>query len=241
MDGLSTQELRRLHDVLDPTVEPEAGDLIGQQVLEVIADLMRSDVVSLQVMNHRQHKLLLQRTAPAPDDSDGGLRALFWSGFAGSGCSYPQRTGDMHILWSGYSPPSTPEAGAIMREFGDAMPWQDEVVVPLESHDADDHRLLLFRNEGPKYSERDILVLSLVRAAVAQRHARQVYRSSARSSLTARQVEILRLVADGSTNRQIARALTISEGTTRTHLANIYTKLGASNRTQALAVAGLLT
>jgi DNA-binding NarL/FixJ family response regulator len=50
-----------------------------------------------------------------------------------------------------------------------------------------------------------------------------------------RQNELLRLLAAGHTNSQIARRLGISEGTVRTHLENIYDKLGVSSRTAAVA------
>jgi DNA-binding CsgD family transcriptional regulator len=53
--------------------------------------------------------------------------------------------------------------------------------------------------------------------------------------LTPRQEELLRLLAAGHTNAQIARRLGISEGTVRTHLENIYEKLNVSSRTAAVA------
>ncbi len=53
--------------------------------------------------------------------------------------------------------------------------------------------------------------------------------------LTQREVEILRQVARGSTNRQIAQELVISEKTVARHLANVYLKLGVSTRTAAVA------
>jgi DNA-binding NarL/FixJ family response regulator len=52
--------------------------------------------------------------------------------------------------------------------------------------------------------------------------------------LTTRQQELLRLVAAGHTNAQIARRLGISEGTVRTHLENIYRLLQVSSRTAAV-------
>jgi DNA-binding CsgD family transcriptional regulator/tetratricopeptide (TPR) repeat protein len=55
--------------------------------------------------------------------------------------------------------------------------------------------------------------------------------------LTAREREVLALVADGRTNRQIAEALFISQKTASTHVSNILAKLGASNRAEAAAVA----
>lgn len=53
--------------------------------------------------------------------------------------------------------------------------------------------------------------------------------------LTAREEQVLRLVADGATNRQMADALAISEKTVARHLSNTFTKLGVSSRAAATA------
>ncbi len=58
-------------------------------------------------------------------------------------------------------------------------------------------------------------------------------RESASDSLTEREVEVLQLVAQGRSNREIAAQLTISETTVRGHVSNILTKLHLSSRTQA--------
>ncbi|MHA7304409.1 response regulator [Arthrobacter sp. TMN-49] len=55
--------------------------------------------------------------------------------------------------------------------------------------------------------------------------------------LSAREVELVELLATGMSNRAIARALFISEATVKTHLVHIYDKLGVDNRTAAIAVA----
>jgi DNA-binding CsgD family transcriptional regulator len=55
--------------------------------------------------------------------------------------------------------------------------------------------------------------------------------------LTAREVEVLRLLATGRTNRAIAESLVISEKTVARHVANIFTKLGLSSRSAATAYA----
>jgi DNA-binding NarL/FixJ family response regulator len=52
-------------------------------------------------------------------------------------------------------------------------------------------------------------------------------------SLTRRELEILRLVAEGGTNARIARSLWVTEQTVKFHLSNIYRKLGVANRTEA--------
>lgn len=64
--------------------------------------------------------------------------------------------------------------------------------------------------------------------------------SSSPDSLTARELEVLSLVAEGASNRQIARRLFLSEATVKTHLAHAFDKLQAENRTAAVAAARAL-
>ena len=55
----------------------------------------------------------------------------------------------------------------------------------------------------------------------------------AADSLTARERDVLTLIAEGATNRQIARRLGVTERTARTHVSNILAKLDLTSRTQA--------
>lgn len=55
--------------------------------------------------------------------------------------------------------------------------------------------------------------------------------------LTEREVEVLRLLAEGSANKQIARTLFVTEATVKSHLAHIFTKLGVDSRSRAVHVA----
>ncbi|HEX7254749.1 MAG TPA: response regulator transcription factor [Gaiellaceae bacterium] len=57
--------------------------------------------------------------------------------------------------------------------------------------------------------------------------------SESPGGLTRRELEILRLVAEGHSNSQLARMLWVTEQTVKFHLSNIYRKLGVSNRTEA--------
>lgn len=53
------------------------------------------------------------------------------------------------------------------------------------------------------------------------------------NDLTEREIEVLRLIAQGATNREIATQLVISEGTVKNHISNILSRLGLRDRTQA--------
>ncbi|HEU0002500.1 MAG TPA: response regulator transcription factor [Ktedonobacteraceae bacterium] len=55
--------------------------------------------------------------------------------------------------------------------------------------------------------------------------------------LSAREVEVLKLLAAGASNREIADALVLAEGTVKNHVSNILSKLHADNRTQAANLA----
>ena len=55
--------------------------------------------------------------------------------------------------------------------------------------------------------------------------------------LSEREIELLRLLADGNTNKMLADELGISENTVKAHLKNIFQKLGVSDRTHAVTVA----
>ncbi|MDZ8276851.1 response regulator transcription factor [Microbacterium aquimaris] len=66
----------------------------------------------------------------------------------------------------------------------------------------------------------------------------------AAASLTVRETEVLRLVAAGRSNKQIAAALGIGESTVKTHLLRVFEKLDVADRTRAVTLAmerGLLT
>jgi DNA-binding NarL/FixJ family response regulator len=79
--------------------------------------------------------------------------------------------------------------------------------------------------------------------AVATRLMGQM-RAPASDALSQRELEVLALIARGSTNREAAAALFISEATVKTHLLHVYAKLGVKDRAAAVAVAferGLLS
>ncbi|MFG2905902.1 response regulator [Kitasatospora sp. NPDC048286] len=134
-----------------------------------------------------------------------------------------------------------------VRQLKTAVP--DSRIVVLTMHDDDElvHSLL---SEGAfgylhKSATREVL-LAAVRSAVAggtilftpqrptARPPRPADRPEPQNVLTSRELEVLTCVAEAMSNRQIGRRLGITEGTVKRHLRNIFTKLEATTRLDAV-------
>ena len=86
-------------------------------------------------------------------------------------------------------------------------------------------------------------ILSAIRAVSQDRPytsssiAAKALQRMSKPSLTQRELDVLQLLAEGRSNKDIARRLSITEGTAKTHVKAILTKLDAISRTEAVAVA----
>ena len=78
---------------------------------------------------------------------------------------------------------------------------------------------------------------ALIPPVVASKLLRQVREAESPDALTARETEVLSLVASGLANKEIAARLSISERTVKFHVSAVLSKLGAKNRTQAVRLA----
>jgi DNA-binding NarL/FixJ family response regulator len=76
---------------------------------------------------------------------------------------------------------------------------------------------------------------STLAATVADRLMQRM--RTPREALSAREIEVLTLVADGLTNQQISKRLHLSQATVKSHLVHVYTKLGVDSRTSAVRAA----
>jgi DNA-binding NarL/FixJ family response regulator len=129
-------------------------------------------------------------------------------------------------------------------------------VLVLTTYDTDSHVLPAIEAGATGYLLKDAPRDELLRAvraaargesvlspAVAARLMSRV-RSPGAGPLSQREIQVLELVASGTTNREAAARLFITEATVKSHLLNIYAKLGVSDRAAAVAQAfnqGLLT
>lgn len=100
-------------------------------------------------------------------------------------------------------------------------------------------RTFAFVRTHADFGERERTLLNLLQPHMLQHRRAAEVRGRARAhlrvelGLTEREVEVLRHVAEGMRNREIARALWIAPGTVRKHLDHIYAKLEVQNRTAA--------
>lgn len=237
--SLSESDLRRLLDVVSPESIASDGPEIPEEVMRGIAELIPCDSVSFFVLDiHRSETTcdqeLLLTGAPDADDTD----HLFWEAFWESqSCSSP-------ALLSGECPVSMWQdfyserdfARLKMAEYQRQMEFWHELLVCLPPQGGLQRRLMLARGATDRpFSERDRLLLTLLRPHLADVRNRVEAKRRTVPALTPRQLELLRRVAAGHTNRRVGRDLGISEGTVRKHLEHIYARLGVNSRTEAVA------
>ncbi len=129
---------------------------------------------------------------------------------------------------------------AIRREFPDAR------ILMLSTYVTDEEIYGALQAGAMAYLvksvQREELIRAIRKAAVGQRHippevAARLADRVARSELSMRELEVLRLLVGGRRNREIAGALDITEGTVKLHVSSILGKLGVSDRTEAVTVA----
>jgi DNA-binding NarL/FixJ family response regulator len=87
-------------------------------------------------------------------------------------------------------------------------------------------------NQGEQWIDRETLSRAFGRVVMRDSVAREAGRS-----LTPRELEIVRMIAQGLRNKAVAERLSISEGTVKIHLHNIYEKLGVDGRLELVLFA----
>lgn len=129
---------------------------------------------------------------------------------------------------------------AICKEFPDAA------IIMLSTHDGEEDIYRSFQAGARTYmlktAAREDLIQTIRAVHVGERcispaiGARLAERMT-RAELTAREIEVLKLIARGKSNKEIGSALGITEATIKLHVGHILTKLNASDRTQATTTA----
>jgi predicted ATPase/DNA-binding CsgD family transcriptional regulator len=92
-------------------------------------------------------------------------------------------------------------------------------------------------DEGRQFSSADAVAEALAIAASAGQEPQPAPEDASAFRLTARELDVLRLLVEGHSDRQIGEALFIGARTVQTHVANLFAKLGVNARAEAAAVA----
>jgi len=129
---------------------------------------------------------------------------------------------------------------AIRKEFPEAR------LIVLTTYDGDEDIYRSLQAGAKGYLLKDVFFEELestirsvhaggrrIPAAIAERLAERM----SGSELTSREMEVLQLIVKGQSNREIGNTLNISEATVKSHINNLLTKLGVSDRTQAATTA----
>jgi DNA-binding CsgD family transcriptional regulator len=237
---VSERDLRTLLGI----VAGDRGDLpaagLPGSLLSDLMSVVRCDVVAFFGLDSARQAYWFGQDVPSKDMSDAlGFWAHYWD------CpffSYPDRSGDLRSVTkiSDWYSARQWHASGIYCDYLRAQEVEHQLALCLPATPGPyggpgrTIRLAFFRGHGRDFSERDRALLALLRP-----HLHRAYRDAERRrnpapALTPRQWELLRLIAAGRTNAQIARQLGVSEGTVRIHLQNIYARLQVPSRTAAV-------
>ncbi len=236
--GISDTDLRSLLDVVDRGRCGGPGEHVPTSVLCDLVTVVACDEVTFQVMDPYRQAGSVQDVEAITHAGDDEEWDLWWPAFW-EHCSYSLRSGDYVSVTRGSDALPGRTVGPHWSAYLEASPESGahHAMVSLPPAGSTDRRLLLWRESGPDFSDRDIHLLSLLRPHLVDVFDRHQEAREGTPDLTARQREILRLVADGLTNGQIARRLGLADATVRKHLENTYARLGVTSRTAAVTSA----
>ena len=233
---VTTRDLQRLAAVADPAHLDGPGEPMPVSLLQSLAELIPCDDVTYEAQDPAAAKEIIVQTFPAYEhEDDPELTDFYWQ-VMWPACPWnPPRTGDYVTVRRTTDLQSTAEfkvsPGA---EYHRLIGLRHLVTVPLPPRGPIDHRIMLWRADGRDFSDREIALLQLLRPHLVLLHGEVLRRDSPASLLTARQQQLVALVAAGHTNLQVAHRMSLSEGTVRRHLENIYSRLNVNSRTAAV-------
>jgi DNA-binding CsgD family transcriptional regulator len=238
---ISDRDVRTMLRMVDcPDDAPGGPDQpIPWSVLAGLRDLISCESINFfELDSDRQ---VVQYNQTLPDDELGepqaaSLLAAFWAHYPSCRpCSYPDDSGDLTSVttFSDFYSQRELRATGMYADYFSEFSAEREIMLCLPSPRYRTLRLMLVRGRGPDFSDRDRALLRLLRPHLYARFKASTRRPPV--ELTARQRELLGLVAAGYTNGQIARRMSVADSTVRKHLENIFERLQVTSRTAAVA------
>jgi len=241
---MTDTDIRALLEVFERCQPAAEDDIFYADVLTGLRELIPCQEITFQLMDvaEQRLKVLFVGDEGVQRDETVGMTneftTLFWQEFwEEDGCASTVTTGDYcTLLHHAETSRTRAEANSAMGSLYASLGIKDEILVPMTPMGGTDRRLLLNRGEdSPDFSEREKAMLALARPRIAELHTRRDRELRGEPHLTPRQWEVLRQVAKGAGNTQIARTLGLSDATVRKHLENIFLRLRVQSRTEALA------
>jgi DNA-binding CsgD family transcriptional regulator len=229
---ISDRDLRRMLEIANWRDSSDSPAAMPWAVMHGLGELISCDGVAFLHLDSTRQQILAGQDLPHDDQAD-DLNPAFWKHYPSCRpCSYPDDTGDLTsvITLSDFYSQRELRATGMYADYLKPYRVEHEILMCLPSPRYRTLRLLMYRGRGPDFSDRDRAVLTLLRP-----HLFNAYRAGTRPDLTARQHELMRLVAAGYTNGQIARRLAVADSTVRKHLENIFARLRVTSRTAAVA------
>jgi DNA-binding CsgD family transcriptional regulator len=242
MDRLAASEFRRIHGFLRTALDADGDDAFPAPVLEALRRLVPCDVVSYGHYAAQGRRWGIRAAPegviPIPGSvSEASIRLQAQDPFLPS-----PRTLGRAVRVSDLLTPAEFHALDFYQEVGRPLGIEYSMQLWLMRHE-EIVGGFGFDAEAADFSERDRAVLDFLAPDLLRLHQRATSRrrfaseTDAITVLTNREREVVRLVAAGLTNVEIAQTLFISPGTVRKHLDNVYARLGVSSRAAAVAVA----
>jgi DNA-binding CsgD family transcriptional regulator len=243
VDGAAVREVVQLLSasaVTQPIGEPVRLD--GDLLLR-LQELIPCDAVVFTDYVPRQNRTWIYADTFEGETNLHGSEVdqVFFRHYWATPCSHPDRTGDyesVRILsdhWSLREWRTSPMAVDLGAVYGGPI-FDRDMLLPLPSPPGHSRRVRFERFTGLDFDETDRALAALVRPLLANHLHALDLASRAIPPLTTRQRQLMNLVAAGFSNMQAARTLGISEGTVRTHLQQIYVRLGVTSRGEAAAL-----
>ena len=237
--AVSERDLLAMLAIVQDHRNADPGDGLPPSLLGCLMDQIPSDEVSFFGLDSGQRTIWFAQDLPEGDSEDGEDPHIgaFWEHYWDClPCCYPDRTGDLRsvIGISDFYSARQWHATGMYSDYIRPAGFDHELMLCLPAAPGRTVRLMFFRGPGEDFSDRDRALLALLRPHLIEAYADAELRRRGIPALTARQWELLHLVAGGFTNSQIARRLGLSESTVRKHLENIYIRLRVSSRTAAV-------
>jgi DNA-binding CsgD family transcriptional regulator len=247
---VDAEALRELVAQLTTPLRPRPAGrpvAVSSRILSLLADVVPADLVVFNDLAPRRQTEWAASDSLSDDESgevagedgdpdpDDAFFDYFWT----SPCSHPDRSGDWESV-------TTISDLCSLREWknspmydvmaGMHVAFDRELLVPIASPPGHSRRIRFLRLSGRDFDDTDRSLAALVRPhLLAHLHALDL-QSRGVAPLTARQRQLLSLLADGRTNAQIGHSLGISPQTVRTHLQQVYARLHVASRGEAVAL-----